>query len=503
MIYIVLLAVAIIGLFYYMLSEYKSRITGSVAVMLIALSLAYFMFMLYVCKVSFHLSLFQQYFPISRSIVMFLYAFPLKRQTVLSLLNIACTLFLFSNLWLSQIYWPKRLVAHTKAIFLSSGLYYAIQLILYDPYLYTMLYSALYPQYISSAAIKTLYSILQVFTQCVNIALLFGCVASVIYGYVKAPTLKVVRSAMGVFLFAYSTLIITYLTFFLSFPKLLIDYAKAADIVTYKLLFFGNSLPFYGMFPYLLTFLVLLLIYSAYRLTRLMRKLDTQSLSITKNIEAVNMPTRVFCHFMKNEVLSLSVELEEIIAETKASEASNNMEMHLNWLRSRLDDIYQNIREDSMQIQQVPLDRVIVRATEAVSASLKQDEIALHLDFPQEVPDGFVDPHYMQQALINLLQNAHEAMLGINDDRQKAISIALYPKLKWTIIEITDNACGIPQEDLTSIFSPFFSTKPIAKSWGVGLSLTHRIITSMGGRIEVESQIGKGTTFHILLPSVK
>ena len=502
-IYIVLFAVAIIGLILYMLSEYKNRMTGAIAVMLIALSCAYFLFMLYVCKVSFHLSLFQRYFPISRDVVMFLYAFPLQRQTVLSLLNFFCIVFLFSNLWLSQVYWPKRLAAHSKAIIVSAGVFYCIQGILYDPYLYPRLYSALYPQIMNSETLKTTYSVLQTVTQSVNITLLTACISSVIYGYIKAPSLKIVRNAVGVFLFAYATLIITYMTFFLNLPKLLVDYSKAADIITYQLIFLTNNLPFYGLYPYILTFLVALLIFSGYRLTHLMRRLDTQSLSIAKNIEAVNMPTRIFCHFMKNEILSLAVELEEIVAETKDSEAAHSMESHLNWLRSRLDDIYNNTREDVMQIQQIPLDQVIRGAIDAVSASLKQAGIKLSLHFPEEIPNGFVDPQYLQQALLNLLQNAHEALTNVKDDRKKEISISLYPKLKWTIIEINDNAYGIPQEDLTSIFSPLFSTKPITQSWGIGLSLTHRIVTSMGGRIEVDSRMGKGTTFHILLPSIK
>ncbi|HPR79209.1 MAG TPA: ATP-binding protein, partial [Candidatus Limiplasma sp.] len=94
-------------------------------------------------------------------------------------------------------------------------------------------------------------------------------------------------------------------------------------------------------------------------------------------------------------------------------------------------------------------------------------------------------------------------LISVSDGRKKVISVGLYPKMRWTLLDINDNGCGIPEANLTNIFSPLFSTKPMTKSWGIGLSLTHRIITSMGGRIEVESGVGKGTTFHILLPSVK
>jgi len=503
LIYLVLLAVAIVGLFYYIFSEYKSRMTASAVTLLVSLSFCYFTFMLYVCKVSFHLSLFQRYFPIPRDVVMFLYSFPITRQAVLSLLNFFCVLFLVSNVWMSQAFWPERLQKRSRAVYVAVVIVYALQLALYDPFLYPLLYRALYPAVLTRESIKLFYTAFHVVTQVVNGAVLLCCIASVVYSYFTAPPLKVMRAALGLFLLAYTTLVITYLTFFESLPSLLIDYSEKAGIVTYQLLFVGDYIPFYGLYPYILTALVTLVIYTVYKLAILRRKVDTQSLSIAKNIEAANMPARTFCHFMKNEVLSLSAELEEIIAETGEGQAAENMNQHLKWLFDRLDDMHRDTREDTLQMQQVPLDQVILRSAEAVQAVCTANGIELQTNFPSVIPVGFVDPQYMQQALINLLQNACEALISVSDGRKKVISVGLYPKMRWTLLDISDNGCGIPEANLTNIFSPLFSTKPMTKSWGIGLSLTHRIITSMGGRIEVESGVGKGTTFHILLPSVK
>ena len=68
------------------------------------------------------------------------------------------------------------------------------------------------------------------------------------------------------------------------------------------------------------------------------------------------------------------------------------------------------------------------------------------------------------------------------------------------LIRITDNGTGIAKEDMVNIFTPFFTSKPMTKSWGMGLSLTHKIITDSGGKIDVESEVGKGTVFHVYLP---
>jgi len=503
MIYFVLLAVAVISLFHFVFSEYKSHMTAAAVSILASLSLAYVFFILYVCKVSFHLSLFQRYFPIPRNVVMYLYAFPMSKQTVLSLLNICCILFLLSNFWLSYMFWPGIFRSHKRTLIIGIAVVYTLQLVLYDPYLYIRLYSVLYPTLLSRQTIKAMYTVMHIITKVFNIAALAFCVGSVLYGYYNAPPLKVMRASHGTFLLAYATLLVTYLTFFVDLPRLLVDYSEKADIVTYQLLFFSDYIPFYGMFPYALTLLVAMLIITAYRLTILRGKLNTNSLNIKKTIEAANMPTRTFCHFMKNEVLSLTAELEEIMAETKGGQACDNMQNHLEWLYNRLDDIHRNIKEDVLQMKQVSLDEVIASAVEELKTSRNLEDIALNVSLPAEIPIGFVDPQYLEQALINLLQNACDALKAVDDGRGKEISIGLYPKMRWILLDVSDNGRGIAENDLTNIFAPFFSTKPMTQSWGIGLSLTHKIITSMGGRIEVDSKLGRGTTFHVLLPSVK
>lgn len=104
-----------------------------------------------------------------------------------------------------------------------------------------------------------------------------------------------------------------------------------------------------------------------------------------------------------------------------------------------------------------------------------------------------LDPAQLKQALVNLVKNAMQAMTrgGVLTLQTDAT-----PEAVW--ISATDTGSGIPQEVLTRLFEPFYTTK--RKGSGLGLMIVQRIVREHGGRIEVESRVGKGTTFRLWLP---
>ena len=123
----------------------------------------------------------------------------------------------------------------------------------------------------------------------------------------------------------------------------------------------------------------------------------------------------------------------------------------------------------------------------------KNVEIAVEKE--PDLPLVQVDRIHVQQTVVNILMNAAQAMPGGGK-----ILIKTGRGNQYVFISITDTGVGIKEEDLEKIFEPFFTTKEKEQGTGLGLSLCKRLIEANAGKIEVESKVGEGTTFTIMIP---
>jgi signal transduction histidine kinase len=100
----------------------------------------------------------------------------------------------------------------------------------------------------------------------------------------------------------------------------------------------------------------------------------------------------------------------------------------------------------------------------------------------------------MSRVFTNIISNAVQAMTGKGGE----LNIDAKTDEKFVSIMFQDNGCGIPQENLTKVFEPLFTTKP--KGIGLGLAISRRLVEQNGGKIEAASKVGEGTTFTVKLP---
>lgn len=154
------------------------------------------------------------------------------------------------------------------------------------------------------------------------------------------------------------------------------------------------------------------------------------------------------------------------------------------------------------------LNEIIHRATRILQNEFTLQHIEIESQLQPNLPRVQVDGNQIQQVLVNLLMNAHDAIgenggaIGLTTEVVEApakLATGLAPGQAYVQIKVSDNGCGIPRENLSKIFEPFFTTKG-QKGNGLGLAMVWGIIEKHDGRITVESEVGKGTTFRILLP---
>jgi two-component system, NtrC family, sensor kinase len=148
------------------------------------------------------------------------------------------------------------------------------------------------------------------------------------------------------------------------------------------------------------------------------------------------------------------------------------------------------------EVRETDLNSLAERAADLVGHQMKLKQISLTLALDPELPRIQADDGQLRQAIIALLMNALDATSGGGNvevtTRQEG------PEM--VSLTVADDGPGIPPEHLGKIFSPFFSTKPVGQGTGLGLAICHGIITSHGGEIRVESEVGRGSRFALVLP---
>jgi two-component system, NtrC family, sensor kinase len=123
-----------------------------------------------------------------------------------------------------------------------------------------------------------------------------------------------------------------------------------------------------------------------------------------------------------------------------------------------------------------------------------RERITIHRDL-REIPLVECDPGQMNQVFMNLLANACDAIVD-----EGSIWISTGWDGATVRIAIRDDGCGITADALGRVFDPFFTTKDVGEGTGLGLSISHGIVEGHGGRLEVDSTPGEGTTFTVTLP---
>lgn len=441
------------------------------------------------------------YFGISKSLQNKLMFLPLSRLVLIRIFNVFTLLFLYTSVC-AALYFAFHLPGKRGSLLLKLlAIPPLLQLIVYDPVVYTQLYYKLYPDYMSSQAVIRLYEGIHWVTLCMNIGYIVAGIVLLIYAWIDAPKVRQIRSTILIIVISYLSVQVTYLYMNYWAPDIMVKVSKAAYFVRYKPINLVGTPSIYNLLPYIVGICLLIVLYSIYKYARIQNSIKNQEAVISHNIDSALLTSRVFSHYIKNELLAIMAQTEflehmseqspELVQEIKV------IEQRCRNVYDRLDMIHQKNLKSKIELKPILLHELIEQLLLEMRVELK--DIQLHYTKSPKQIYVMADGYYFNQALQNLIANAIDALKFV-PEKLKRLEIDVQLKHKWVELVVRDNGKGISEEQMALIFQPFYSSKPTSTNWGMGLSITHTIIVNHGGRVHVESIEGEGSAFHIVIP---
>jgi signal transduction histidine kinase len=201
-----------------------------------------------------------------------------------------------------------------------------------------------------------------------------------------------------------------------------------------------------------------------------------------------------FVHDLKNTALMLSLMLKNLPVHFNNPEFREDSLKAIAKTVDRINELISRLTLLRKGLEIHPVDSDLNSLVTNCLISLREATEIKLLENLEPLPKIKVDPDQIQKVFTNLLLNARDAI-----GREGEIRVNTFQVNGWAVMQVADNGCGISPEFLNrSLFRPFQTTKK--KGIGIGMYQSKMIVEAHSGRIEVQSDVGKGATFRILLP---
>ena len=227
-----------------------------------------------------------------------------------------------------------------------------------------------------------------------------------------------------------------------------------------------------------------------------------------QKLESLGTLASGVAHEINNPLMGI-INYAELIGDEVADESIRAYTEGIIKEGNRVATIVKNLlsfaRQDKESHSPADLKDIIDGSLSLVSSILRKDQITLEVDVPDDLPKVKCRSQRIQQVVINLLTNAHDAL---NErypgfDENKTLRISVRPLEKggqtWVRMTIEDHGPGIPEDLVERIFDPFYTTKSRDEGTGLGLSVSFGIVREHKGELSVESKPGEYTRFHMKL----
>ena len=243
---------------------------------------------------------------------------------------------------------------------------------------------------------------------------------------------------------------------------------------------------------------------------RVFEELRDAQAQLLRSEKLASMGTLVagVAHEILNPLNNLSIQVqmlkEGILADDPEAlgESYRTMDTQVNRITRITQNFLHFARHREPQLKNLDMRNVLDQVLDLVEYQYRVENVELVRDYARDLPQVEGDEDQLGQVFLNFLANARDAMPEGGQITLRTRS-CLRDGTPWVRITVEDTGTGMPKGILNQIFDPFFTTKPEGKGTGLGLSVSYGIVENHGGKLDVETEEGKGTTFLVELPAIR
>ena len=457
---------------------------------------------IYMAKDNVYSNMLYAYFNITPRMHSFFMNLPVSTETLLRSINLSTICFNCIGLVFPIILTISVSKRYFACLITLAATPFIVQVFLLDPFIVKSIYFGKWGFLPDVHHYTYFYQTAQLIFHIINnIALGVGFIL-LIRLYYTAPKLSHIRmniAAMSIGLFLLETI---YIYVFGWAPVQQLWMSRVAGLTLYKPLPVGKPSPVFNYYPLFTLGIVILFVIGLYRYLYAKKRIELMDWEFSSKVDMAETTVRALCHFIKNELLAINSEVEQLQAAVESNQPGfdsyfNRINRICDATYDRLNQVHRMTGFRRICLSPIPLCKLICE----VSAQYRNHkDIQIRLLLPDTDPVVMGDELYLKEAVNNIICNAIEAFINY-PQANKLLQIVCDIKKGWVVVDFSDNGPGISAAHIKKVFEPFFSSKPLTTNWGIGLALCKRIVLMHKGKLEVQSG-PQGTTFTMALPHI-